>query len=177
MPDPGDPFTLSKTVWTQDDFERMNWHDVTIHAMAFHERERELVFDIDYIFEWVNPEPPAQYFSFWIAPATLVFHDVWSLKVSLQGEPHIGSFGMEISGIQREGLPVAPHIDIGTREWIWNWNIGLLLGSMSFQSQGYSQYTRRKPVCRDVQVLELSERGGISFERIDAKPDKLTIPS
>jgi len=38
-----------------------------------------LLLDIDYILQWVAPEPPATTLSFWISPATLVFDPAWDL--------------------------------------------------------------------------------------------------
>ena len=33
QPDPRPP--LEQVVWSDEDFEQMSWHDVTIHALAF----------------------------------------------------------------------------------------------------------------------------------------------
>ncbi len=35
---------------------------------------------------WVEPEPPEQAFRFWVAPATLVFHEVYDLRGRLEVE-------------------------------------------------------------------------------------------
>ena len=47
-----DTYHLEKTIWTDTDFEQMNWHDCPIHAFSFNDNF-ELLLDIDYIFKWV----------------------------------------------------------------------------------------------------------------------------
>jgi hypothetical protein len=68
--------TLDKTVWTDQDFDHMGWHDVRIHSMAFRLDAFELYFDIDYPFAWVDPEPPSNSYTFWVSPCTWVFSNV-----------------------------------------------------------------------------------------------------
>lgn len=163
--DPKDTFTLTRNIWTHDDFDAMGWHDVNIHAVTCNFAEFELVFDIDYIFAWVNPEPPSDYFTFWIAPCTLVFRNVRDLKINL-GDP----LGLQIMDITRSN-PRCPrnaeHIDLKTE---WSWNLDMLQGSIDFSSAGYSQFTRRPPVRSRLQRLTPEERGGISFARPTALP-------
>jgi hypothetical protein len=84
MPEHG----LSKFTWTTDDFAAMGWHDARIWAYTFHKSQavdvtREvptpqdrLLLDLDYITRWVHPDEPGEPFSFWVAPATLVFTGV-----------------------------------------------------------------------------------------------------
>src|SRR5687768_4950848 len=74
---------LEKDIWSDADFDRMGWHDATIHAFTPFPDDWELAFDIDYIVKWVDPEPPSPYFSFWVAPATLVFRDVSDIEIAI----------------------------------------------------------------------------------------------
>ncbi|MEQ8198297.1 MAG: hypothetical protein ABRQ27_09870, partial [Clostridiaceae bacterium] len=60
-------FNVEKWVWTTNDFEKMGWHDCKIHAMAFDELNFKILFDIDYIFKWVEPGEDERY-HFWISP-------------------------------------------------------------------------------------------------------------
>lgn len=75
---------IGKSIWTEADFEQMGWHDCTIYGMALKEGDdvlsNELYFDIDYIFKWIYPEQDESSFSFWIAPCTLIFKQVFNLK-------------------------------------------------------------------------------------------------
>jgi hypothetical protein len=76
-------YAVEKWIWTEADFEVMGWHDSQIHAMAFFPEEFELVFDIDYIFEWIDPQPNETYYKFWIAPATLVFKNIHDVEFDI----------------------------------------------------------------------------------------------
>src|SRR5439155_21640447 len=73
--------SIGKPVWTEADFDQMNWHDATVHGIAFREEAggADLLLDIDYIARWIEPVPPSEYFTFLVGPATLVFRDVWSI--------------------------------------------------------------------------------------------------
>ncbi len=60
---------VAKTTWTEADFSAMGWHDNAIHAVAVEQlpdNPGRLLLDLDYIVEWVAPEPPAKTLSFWI---------------------------------------------------------------------------------------------------------------
>jgi hypothetical protein len=74
----------------------MGWHDATVWAVAFlatDPRETldssgELALDIDYIVQWIEPVPPDEYFTFTVAPATLVFNDVWGAEAVIASGFH-----------------------------------------------------------------------------------------
>src|ERR1051325_4569008 len=62
---------MEQAHWTENDFDRMSWHDNTIHGLAFPTRGGavELTLDIDYILQWIRGSwGRAQ---FLIAPAQL----------------------------------------------------------------------------------------------------------
>ncbi|MFG3498120.1 hypothetical protein [Streptomyces sp. NPDC047928] len=66
---------LTKSVWSDADFEAMGWHDATVHGLYVQETDADLprlLLDLNYIVRWVHPVRPAKHFSFWISPATLV---------------------------------------------------------------------------------------------------------
>jgi hypothetical protein len=76
---------LTKSIWSDADFDVMGWHDVTIHGLCVQPGASDnllprLLLDIDYIVRWVHPLPPEKHFSFWTAPSTLVFEDVWDVE-------------------------------------------------------------------------------------------------
>src|SRR3954467_8504713 len=90
-------YTLEKWVWTEADFENMQWHDASIYAMQL---TCDLSFDIDYIFKWNEPE--AEYFqcTFFVAPCTLTFKQVQEL--SFEFTPPWSGYRMEIDYIELE---------------------------------------------------------------------------
>ncbi|WP_225447228.1 MarR family transcriptional regulator [Streptacidiphilus sp. PB12-B1b] len=76
------------STWSDADFEAMGWHDVTIHGLCVQPGSADnslprLLLDIDYIVRWVHPVAPETRFSFWIAPSTVVFEDVWEVEGDL----------------------------------------------------------------------------------------------
>ena len=152
-------YALEKSVWTEADFEAMGWHDSFVHALAFRPDTFEFLLDIDYILKWIEPGVDG-YYSFWVAPATLVFWNVSDLHIDL--EPYTG---IEISELKRE-LAGAPRnaAHIGKSEE-WRWTVDSTAGEVTFRAVGYKQYIRRAPQLQKQQALSLSDRGGYSFDR------------
>ncbi len=158
-----DSYILEKTIWNENDFEQMGWHDAHIHGMAFgselSDGTADLLFDIDYIFKWVGPIPPEKHFSFWVSPCTLVFEHAYDLKTNIEdkmsyafGPFEIADFKM-VERLQREG-------DF----YGYKWCIELQTGAIELKSHGFKQYVRKKPILGG-QDLTLEKRGGISFSK------------
>lgn len=87
-------YNLEKTLWTDQDYDHMGWHDCRIHTMAADLNAFEFALDIDYIFEWVHPNDGEHYFSFWISPVTMVFENAFSITIAIdsqQGEIEINN--------------------------------------------------------------------------------------
>jgi hypothetical protein len=138
----------------------MGWHDSQIHAMAFSPANFELILDIDYILEWIHPKPEETYYKFWVAPATLVFENVYEVDINTWSY----SSGLEIDAITRKdiGAPRNAEFIRKAREWLWT--IECQEGEITFRSAGYKQYIRTYPVFGGQQTLDLSSRG-LSFDR------------
>jgi hypothetical protein len=139
-------YTLDKQIWTDSDFEQMGWHDSTIYRMRLDE---DLVFDIDYILKWNKPDLEGLPFTFWIAPATLVFKAVQNLTFEFD-------FGfnqfIEIDDIERG-------------ENANHWVIITQQGDIQFKAEGYCQFIRQQPSFEFGQTISYIERGGYSVER------------
>jgi hypothetical protein len=159
---PQEKLVLEKSIWTDADFEAMGWHDVVIHGISFDPPRYELQFDIDYIFAWVNPEPPSEFFSFWISPATLVFRNVNGFRAEIETGP-----GLQLQGIARgkEREPRNAAYIEDKKEW--EWVLEANEGQISFFSAGFKQYTRAYPKHLKTQSFSLEDRGGVSFERVE----------
>ena len=158
---PHDLFTLEKAIWTETDFDNMGWHDVHIHALAFSTETHELLMDIDYMFGWVDPEPPENHYTFWIAPCTLVFANVHSFKAEIEW-----GLGLEISGVSREPAGRPNNADYIKKDVEWMWLFDCQEGSFTFHSVGYRQITRRIPIRARSQSFPWIERGGVSFDLV-----------
>lgn len=137
-----------------DDFEIMGWHDNKIHAIASDKDKFELRLDIDYICKWVQIEDS---FSFWVAPATLIFKNVYDLNISS------GSLDLTISNIERN-KPVKPkNADYIEDIFEYDWIIEIHDGEITFKSVGFTQIIRANPILIDRQNLSIIERGGIQL--------------
>lgn len=154
-----EPYTLEKPVWTEADFEQMGWHDVNIHALAFRAEVFEFWLDVDYILSWVHSQGEEAYFRFWVAPATLVFTNVHSLRFDI--ESHDG--GLSLQGIERSEPCPARNAEYLDKKIEWLWLFDCNEGKIAFRSVGFSQFTRRRAVLLQAQQLSLAERGGVSF--------------
>jgi hypothetical protein len=156
-------FIPSKSLWTQDDFEQMCWHDNRLHGIDFVDdfepHEHEIRFDIDYLFKWVGHGGEEGPSGFWIAPSTLVFPGS-SINLSIDGN----LFGTWIMGIERYPCTEQRY---GAVKWTWEMSLNTG-GTIIVRSDTYTQYTRQYPrfLPTPRQCLETGERGGISFDKL-----------
>jgi hypothetical protein len=150
---------VEKWLWTETDFDVMGWHDSRIHALAFSPNVGEMIFDIDYILQWLHPKPNETHFQFWVSPATLVFENVYDAEFD------IGSYngGLEIDIIKREDAGSPHNAQLIGKDKEWQWIIECQEGEIRFRSTGYKQYIRANPVFGG-QALESQSRG-FSFDR------------
>lgn len=164
MSSPIDQFELVKNIWTQDDFEQMGWHDANIYGLTFEKKEgawsADLLFDIDYIFQWVQNEQPEKAFTFWVAPCTLIFKEAFALSIDLN------TLDYALEGLEIADLYLIKKEDHGNGSITYHWKMELQTGNIEFQSQGFSQIVRQKPLHISGQSLELEQRGGVNFGRI-----------
>jgi hypothetical protein len=153
-------FNLEKWVWTEADFDLMGWHDSQIRATAFFPEDFELGFDIDYIFDWIDPPPNEKYFRFWVAPATLIFKNVHDVELDIDS----CNGKLEIDNIKREDecSPINAQFIGKATEWLWT--IECQEGEIRFRSVGYEQFIRATPQLTQSQTLD-REAKGISFAR------------
>lgn len=156
-------YELEKSIWTQDDFEIMGWHDANIYGITYEKSEgnwtADFLLDIDYIFEWIYPVSPAQTFTFWVAPCTLIFKECFDLHIDFNTEGGYLEF-MEIAD-----LHLNSKVEQMTNIFVYEWTIELQQGQITLKSYGLEQIVRKHPIYADGQVLTLEERGGINFGR------------
>ena len=153
-------YVLQKWTWTEEDFERMGWHDAQVHAFAFVPESWELLLDLDYILEWVGPAEGERHYSFWSAPATFFFANVSDLKIELEPFP-----GFELNNIERSDLKTPDGGESTPSSVHWRWTLGFFNGRVTFRATGFVQHFRLQPVFNTTQSLTLEERGGLSFGR------------
>lgn len=156
-------FNLDKPIWTQDDYGQMGWHDCTIYGLTFlpvdENGATDLVFDIDYIFKWVNPSKPGQPLSFWVSPCTLVFKSAFALTMNIDRR------GGTTDMLEVADLYLVDKVEQEANKWIYEWVIELQEGKIHFKSSGFDQIVRQQPIFTKSQCLTLEERNGISFSQ------------
>ena len=137
------------------------WHDNVIYGVRFDLGEpgkqdwrSNLVFDIDFIAEWLR-EPSGEYL-FRVAPATLTFHDVGDLSILIDQGNSEGRNAMTectIDSVTRKRLD-------RTFDF-WHWIIKLNMpagGRIEFCASGFSQTLREAPRLVGEQRLPRGER-------------------
>lgn len=148
-------FKLDKNIWTEADFDSMDWHDNPIHAMTFGDHF-EFILDIDYIFEWVLK---GKKFIFWISPCTLVFDNVYDMTFDIGPTTP----GLTIDFVTKANPQLPKNSEYINRDTEFDWTIEMQEGTISFKSVGFKQHVRQLPKLLRTQKLALEERGGLSF--------------
>src|SRR5690348_4603932 len=112
-------YNLEKSIWTDADFDTMGWHDNNIYRIRLTE---DLELDLDYILQWNQPDLEGLPFTFWVAPATLVFKNIKNLRFDF-------SFAI--------GLDNSFEIEDIDRHNQHQWTIILQQGDIHFEADGY----------------------------------------
>lgn len=150
---------IDKFVWDQSDFERMEWHDCSIHAFAFKDEDFEFALDIDYILKWIGPEGSETHFKFLIAPATLIFGNVWDINIDLEVVS-----ALELQDLHRENPRTPKNAKYAQGSTEFDWRVVTNGGDITFKSNGFKLHLRNRPIETSSQKMKITERGGISFE-------------
>jgi hypothetical protein len=145
-------------IFSTKDFAEINWHDSKIHGLAFDEVEFKFYLDIDLIIEWIEPLPNEDGFRFKVAPATLIFRNVWNLEFDIDT-----NLALDIDSVSMQNPHCPKNKDYIQDENEYDWNIVLQQGEISFNSIGFEIYIRKSPEIRKELSLVLKERGGVSF--------------
>jgi hypothetical protein len=121
-------------VWTELDFERMEWHDCRIYGFASYPESFEVAFDIDYICEWIGPIAPSTRYEFRTAPATLVFWKVRDLVIEVDS----WDVTLKIFSIKRTLVGAPINSEFIDRQEEWEWLLELEYGQIRLYSVGVS---------------------------------------
>ena len=146
---------MAPQVWTDAQFSEMSWHDNHVHGLRLVETGDgggDLILDIDHIVEWINGAGSA--FEFRILPATLTFHDVTDLRITLDyATPSAGFTPFMIHGIERREEQRTHHL-----AKLWRIPISWPNGELSFESRGFTQRAEGEPVLSSGQCLDPEQR-------------------
>lgn len=141
-------YEIEKRVWTDRDFEYMGWHDNHIYKVRL---TNDLELDIDYILQWNKPDIEGLPFTFWVAPATLVFTRVKDLSFDFET-------GFENAFIIEE-------IERPTAENGNQWVIVTRQGDIQFGCDGFEQFIRQDPFFEFGQIISYNKRNGYCIDR------------
>jgi hypothetical protein len=151
-----------KPVWTDADLDVMSFHDVHVRAFCAAPESYELLMDLDYLFQWVAPPEGETYFRFWVAPVTLVFANVYDVRLDLQSSQG----DIEIFSLHRGEGKLTPNGQLTEHRYQFDCQEG----ELSLSATGFHMYVRSPPVLVRKQSLTLRERGGIGFGRAWVEP-------
>lgn len=161
---------VTETKYTETDFEQLSWHDCHIWGLELRAGDpdegdwtSDLALDIDFIVEWLcGVEGTAQ---FRVAPASLVFHGVTDLRITIDwGDSgfRVALHEVSIDRIERE--PVREQQVYLDRPY-YSWRVKLnwpQSGEIAFGAVGLTQTLRAEPVLTDKQRLSRRERSRLT---------------
>ena len=154
----------SGTILTEADFDGLSWHDNPIYGFSIDndvsQWKSDLVFDIDYIVEWLCGVGRTAQFR--IAAATLTFHYVTDLRTDVDW----GDSGMQVAVAEMVLDQIARQqvekqlicLDRPYYRWTLRLNSPCPGGEISFGASGFTQVLRQEPVVCDEQKLKPAER-------------------
>lgn len=147
-------------LWTEQDFNSMDWHDCYIHAISFINDdklfENKLCLDIDYILEWKLSKNET-YCDFLVAPCNLIFEDVHNLEINID-TGLTTTLNLEIDNIYLLAI-IERENNYKTKRW----QLELQNGDIYFEAKGYKQIQRSEAKVKKNQKLSIGERGGINL--------------
>lgn len=141
-------YELEKKIWTEADYEKMGWHDCHIYKIRLTEN---LELDIDYILKWNHPDMEGLPFTFWVAPATLVFKKIRNIQI-------------EINTAFEEAIEIED-IELNKTDNMLQWTIMTHQGELEFVADGYTQWIRQEPFLQFGQTISNIERYGFSLDQ------------
>ena len=128
----------------------MSWHDNHVHAFRILEGadgSGDLIFDLDYIVEWIKT--PENRFHFRILPVSLTFHGVMFLQASIDYATPTAAFSpFMIHEIERRSEQREHYV-----AQLWTISINWPNGKFIFEAQGFTQRGFGEPILSDGQCL------------------------
>ena len=147
------------------EYDPYRFHDNQIHGIAFRTADpdrgdwtSDLILDIDHVLEWVRDGDRIR---FRVQPATLTFHGVTDLRLSLDGRVDGHAVGVALPWILEIERASPEHPPRDQAQASYTWRIVLAStpdGEISFGSRGYTLDLRGEAVLQDEQGLTFAQR-------------------
>lgn len=134
-----------KKIFTTDEFDQLSWHDVTIKNVSFINKKFELLFEIDFILDWLHPKSEIEYFKFNVAKASLLFENVYDLQIEINTDANV-----RINEVSRSKR--STNKNTGVEEWVWL--LDCIEGSIKFISSGFVLELKSNPIISETQNLD-----------------------
>lgn len=124
--------------WSDQDFENMGWHDSRLYSISLPREDFGIHLDIDYIFDSALQNEG----SYFIAPCTLIFDNVNSLRCEIDSVHLMQSYisQMTKSYIRDANNPVYK---------IYEYKIDGNFGRIILQGTGFRMLLRHGPIITD----------------------------
>ncbi len=135
----------NKTSWTQDDFEKMCWHDSTVKSISIDNPDEgyefNLIFGLDYIVSW---EPGEHYFE--SRPFILTFRNVDHLHINVS---RTYKQPLEINNIERVEISSEREKNAGLSVFKYTIHFHAFCGqpasTIEFTATGFTQASAGQP--------------------------------
>jgi hypothetical protein len=145
----------SQIKWTEADFDQMTWHDCRVNSFALDQEgewQSDLVFDLDFIVEWLCGADNS--YRFRVAPAFLRFINVDNLRFDLSLK---FKQSVEIYSVKKTELPTT-----GYRNYHWVIRVqnypGLRENVIEFDAKGFTQELTGRIIETEGQNLTAAQR-------------------
>ncbi len=115
-----------------------SWYNCQVRALAFSPESKEFILDVDYIFQWIDPTPTNEFYSFLMAPCTIVFQNAFDLQFE------IGSYvgGLTLDTLCKTEVTDRRRVNKNYEGAIWQRELECVEGSIAFLASGYTAYAR-----------------------------------
>ena len=140
---------------TVNNSPNINWHDSRIYGIGFDGANYKLLFDVDIIIDW-KKNANQEYYDVFLAPATLVFENVWDLSFDIE----TWNIVLDIENV-RAINPKASKNHPDSLEY--EWEMELMQGVIKFKALGFRVFFKDDPKNIPPQDRTVNDRGGISF--------------
>jgi len=148
-----------KHEWTEADFDKMSWHDNSVHGINIAEGDHgagKLTLDLDYILDWVSENSGS--FQFKVLPATLTFHETTDLRINIDySKVSAALTPFAIDQIRFESVVR----ESGYVSKVWTIIINWPAGEITFESTGFSQIATGATVLSERQSLTKEQRANV----------------
>ena len=136
------------------DLDQVGFHDCHVSGVRWDSSGFEVVFELDYIVEWVEPSPGERGYRFWVSPAELRFSDVDDFRLELAWTGL--ALDCSIQDLHRREKRTTPN---GNVQWRWEFELAVPQGTIALWATGFELRIQRPPTLSATQEFFRRGRG------------------